>query len=208
MQLPDALIRRAHALMGNRPRTLLGIAGAPGAGKSTVAQLLAQALGEQAVIVPMDGFHLANRELARLGRSERKGAPDTFDAEGYRALLQRLAEVRPGEVVYAPYFDRELEEGIAGGIAVAPQVRLVISEGNYLLLPEGPWAPVANLFAECWYVDVPAEQRRLRLVQRHMRYGRSREQAERWVQQTDEPNARTIEAHRGRAALQVPWRDQ
>lgn len=208
MELPDGLVQRARQLMASRPRTLLGLAGAPGAGKSTVARLLAEALGNAAVIVPMDGFHLANQELARLGRSQRKGAPDTFDALGYRGLLERLAQPRAGEVVYAPFFDRKLEEGIAGAIPVPAQAALVISEGNYLLLPDGPWAPVADLFDECWYVDVPGEQRRQRLVERHMRYGRSREDAEQWVRDTDEPNARLVEAHRGRAALQVPWRDQ
>lgn len=208
MQLPAALVQRAQALIAQRPRSLLGIAGAPGAGKSTVARLLAEALGEQAVVVPMDGFHLANQELARLGRAGRKGAADTFDAAGYRALLQRLREQPGDELVYAPYFDRALEEGIAGAIAVPADARLVISEGNYLLLPEGPWAPLAGLFHECWYVDVPAGERRARLVARHMRYGRSREQAEHWVRVTDEPNARAIEAHRGRATVQVPWSDQ
>lgn len=205
MQLPASLIERARALMARSPRALLGIAGAPGAGKSTVAQLLAEAIGSNAVIVPMDGFHLANQELTRLGRAQRKGAPDTFDAAGYRALLERLRVPQEGEVVYAPFFDRALEEGIAGAIAVPASTRLVISEGNYLLLPEDGWAPVAELFDECWYVAVPGDLRRQRLVERHCRYGRTLEQAQAWVRDTDEPNALRIEAHRHRAALQVPW---
>lgn len=205
MQLPSSLIERARALMERSPRVLLGIAGAPGAGKSTVAQLLAEAIGPSAVIVPMDGFHLANQELARLGRAARKGAPDTFDAAGYRALLARLRKPNAQEVVYAPFFDRALEEGIAGAIAVPAEAHLVISEGNYLLLPEQGWAPVAELFDECWYVAVPGELRRQRLVERHCRFGRTLEQAKAWVRDTDEPNAVLIEAHRHRAALQVPW---
>jgi len=186
-------------------RRLLGIAGTPGAGKSTVAQLLAEALGAQAVVVPMDGFHLANRELVRLGRAARKGAPDTFDVGGYQALLRRLRQQRPEEVIYAPFFQREIEEAIAGAIPVQGDVPLVISEGNYLLLSQGPWANTAPLFDECWYVAVNAEERRARLVERHMHFGRSLEAAQAWVDSTDEPNARLIDADRARADRVVPW---
>lgn len=205
--LPEPLRRRAEALIAQGGRRLLGIAGTPGAGKSTVARLLAQALGPRAVVVPMDGFHLANSELARLGRAGRKGAPDTFDADGYVALLKRLRHPAADEVVYAPLFDRRLEEAIAGAIAVGPQVQLVISEGNYLLLDQGPWRQVPQVADEVWFVDVPAPQRRARLIERHMHFGRSREAAEAWVSQTDEPNAQLIEQGRARADLQVPWAD-
>jgi pantothenate kinase len=205
LQLPRGLIERARMLIRSGGRRLLGIAGTPGAGKSTVAQLLAEALGEQAIVVPMDGFHLANRELARLGRAERKGAPDTFDAEGYIALLQRLRQQQPGQTVYAPLFDRELEESLAGAIAVSAEVKLVISEGNYLLLPEAPWAQVAECFDDTWFVAVGPTQRRARLVERHMRFGRSREEAEAWVTSTDEPNAELVDASRARANVMVPW---
>ncbi len=201
--LPPALRARLEALLAAGQRRLLGLVGAPGAGKSTLAQALADALGPQAQVVPMDGFHLANVELARLGRAQRKGAPDTFDAAGYVALLRRLRTQAAGETVYAPAFRREIEEPIAGAIAVHPDTRLVITEGNYLLLDDGPWAEVADLLDDCWYVDVDDALRRQRLVERHMRFGRDEATARAWAEHTDEPNARRIAACRARAGAVI-----
>ena len=201
--LPPAFRARLEALLASGERRLLGLVGAPGAGKSTLAQALADRLGPQAQVVPMDGFHLANAELARLGRAHRRGAPDTFDAAGYVALLRRLRLPAPGETVYAPAFQREIEEPIAGAIAVHPDTCLVITEGNYLLLDDGPWAEVAGLLDDCWYVDVDDTLRWQRLVERHMRFGRDEAAARAWVEQTDEPNARRIAASRGRAAAVI-----
>lgn len=203
--LPPELLARAQALIDRGGRRLLGIAGTPGAGKSTLAQLLAEALGEQAVVVPMDGFHLANQELARLGRAARKGAPDTFDVGGYRALLARLKQPQTDETIYAPLFQREIEESIAGAITVLPQTPLIISEGNYLLLSQGPWASIASLFDECWFVSLSAQERHSRLMQRHQQFGRSEEAAKAWIAATDEPNAQLIEQDRGRADRVVEW---
>lgn len=203
--LPPELLARAQALIDRGGRRLLGIVGTPGSGKSTLAQLLADALGEQAVVVPMDGFHLANRELARLGRAARKGAPDTFDVGGYRALLARLKQQQQDETIYAPLFQREIEESIAGAITILPQTRLVISEGNYLLLSQGPWASVAPIFDECWFVSVSAEERHMRLMERHQQFGRSEEAARAWIDSTDEPNARLIEQDRNLADLILTW---
>ncbi len=182
-------------------RYMLGLAGAPGAGKSTVAQRLLDALPGRAVVVPMDGYHLANGELARLGRAGRKGAPDTFDSAGYVALLARLRRRAAGEVVYAPEYRREIEEAVAGAIAVPPEIELVITEGNYLLLDLGHWAGVRAQLDAVWYVDIAGDLRRERLAARHMRYGRTAEQARAWVLQTDEPNAVLVEASRVRADL-------
>ena len=155
----------------------------------------------------MDGYHLANAELARLGRAGRKGAPDTFDGAGYVALLQRLRAQRDDEIVYAPEFRREIEEPIAGAIAVLPTTRLVIAEGNYLLLDEGAWAGVAALLDDSWYVEVDPALRKQRLAARHQQFGRDAVQAADWVEHTDEPNARRIEATRSRARAVFRWNE-
>lgn len=202
--VPSELVERAARLAGGSGRALLGIAGAPGAGKSTLAAGLVQALGGRAVLVPLDGFHLDDAVLDALGRRSRKGAPDTFDAEGYVALLQRL-RARTDEVVYAPEFRRELELAAAGAIAVPRGVPLIVTEGNYLL-HDGPFAPVRALLTQAWFLDVDPAQRRARLVARHVAHGRAPDAARHWVETTDEPNARLVERTRAAADLvvQVP----
>jgi pantothenate kinase len=194
-----------RALLADGRRKLLGLVGPPGAGKSMLAIALHRAIGEISQVVPMDGYHLANVELQRLGRAGRKGAPDTFDSAGYAALLGRLRTQRAGEIVYAPEFRREIEEPIAGAIPVFARTQLVITEGNYLLLDDGPWATIAGLLDETWYVDIPDDVRVARLVQRHERFGRSPTDARVWVEGTDEPNARLIAATRGRARRIFRW---
>ncbi|MFJ2648309.1 nucleoside/nucleotide kinase family protein [Streptomyces sp. NPDC087420] len=204
------LIARARRLAVPGHRRLLGIAGPPGVGKSTLAALLVERLDGLAVLVPMDGFHLARAELDRLGRTDRKGAPDTFDAAGYAALLARLRAPEPGAVVYAPAFDRSLEEPVAGSLPVPPEIPLVVTEGNYLLHDEGPWAPVRPLLDEVWFLDLDPEVRVRRLVDRHVRFGKERGYAERWVRDSDEANARLVARGRGRADLVVGlegWED-
>lgn len=197
--LPASALERVEALLARGGRRLLGLVGAPGAGKSTLALALQRAFAEVAQVVPMDGYHLANVELARLGRAGRKGAPDTFDSAGYAALLRRLKVQRDDEIVYAPEFRREIEEPIAGAIPVQPGTRLVITEGNYLLLDHGHWADVKPLLDEAWYVAVDDGLRRERLLARHMHHGRSREAALAWIASTDEPNAVRIAASAARA---------
>jgi pantothenate kinase len=199
----DELIERARALTGTGGRRILGIAGAPGAGKSTLAALVAGRLDGAAVQVPMDGLHLADVELTRLGRRDWKGAPDTFDAHGYLALLRRLRAPAPGEVVYAPAFERTIEQPIAGSIPVGPSVPLVITEGNYLLLDEPPWHEVRALVDEIWFVEIDDEVRLDRLIRRHIEFGKTPEQAAEWVQRLDEQNARLVAATRDRADLIV-----
>lgn len=196
---------RLNALKNGGGRKILGIVGPPGCGKSTLAAALLDFLGDEAVAVPMDGYHLANVELARLGRAGRKGAEDTFDSAGYVSLLRRLKEQQANEIVYAPEFRREIEEPIANAIPVFPETQLVITEGNYLLLDHGHWAGISELLDEIWYVDIDHAVRRERLVKRHMHFGRSQSAAEDWVANTDEPNAVRIEATKHRADVLFNW---
>ena len=204
--------------VGRNGRKIIGITGPPGSGKSTLAAGLAAEHPDTHVVVPMDGFHLANRELVRLGRSRRKGAPDTFDVEGYVDLLQRLREL-PDHTVYAPKFDRDLEEPIANAIAVEPRHTTIITEGNYLLHGAGGWEQVRPHLDECWYVDCEYSARIVRLISRHIEHGRTGPQAAAWVHDVDEPNARLIRTARqtadviirsddGRLAFPLPpdWR--
>ena len=195
------LVGRARAL--GPGRRLLGITGPPGSGKTTLAAALVAALGAHAVAVPMDGFHLAEAELLRLGRQDRKGAPDTFDAAGYAALLRRLRDPQEA-LVYAPAFDRDLEEPVAGSVPVPADVPLVVTEGNYLLLEDDGWGAVRPLLDEVWYVDLDDAVRLQRLVARHVRHGRDPDAAAAWASGTDEANARRIAATRARADLLVP----
>ncbi len=205
--LPPRSRQRLHDLLQDGQRKLLGLVGPPGAGKSTLALAIQREFGEAVQRVPMDGFHLAQCELQRLGRAGRKGAPDTFDADGYVALLQRLRAPRQDEIVYAPEFRREIEEPIAGAIAVDPQTRLVITEGNYLLLDRAPWASVFPLLDDVWYLDVEDGLRNQRLTRRHEEFGKTTEEATGWVAATDEPNARLVASHRARAKFFFRWNE-
>ncbi|UXN29275.1 nucleoside/nucleotide kinase family protein [Curtobacterium flaccumfaciens] len=140
----DQALERAVELARSSRRTVLGIAGAPGAGKSTLARRIVTEVDGRlgagtAVQVPMDGFHLSNAALDALGRHDRKGAADTFDADGYVALVRRLVAADE-DVVWAPDFDRRVDEPVAGSIAVPRAARLVVSEGNYLLDDAAPWS--------------------------------------------------------------------
>ena len=195
------LAGRARLLASAGGRRILGITGAPGAGKSTLAAHLAEVLGpETAVLVPMDGFHLANSVLESLGRRGRKGAPDTFDDGGYAALLERLRTQTAQEpVMYAPDFRRDLEEPIGSALAIRCNVPLVITEGNYLLLPRGQWPRARAVMDEVWYLEADDAVRRQRLIRRHTQFGKTADEAREWALGSDEANARTIAAYAGRA---------
>jgi pantothenate kinase len=197
----DELFHRAHA-MAATGRVVLGICGAPGAGKSTLSERLVHRYGAEAVVVPMDGFHLHDEELARLERSDRKGAPDTFDVHGYLALLRRLRN-ESDHTVYAPAFDRSRELAVAGAVAVRPEHRLVVTEGNYLLLDAAGWSEVHPLLDEVWFVEADEPTRLARLVERHAANGKPRDLAERWATVSDQANAELVAATRERADLVV-----
>jgi pantothenate kinase len=169
---------------------LLGITGAPGVGKSTVARSLGLP------VVPMDGFHYADRELVRRGLRDRKGAPETFDAAGYAALLRR---VRAGEDdVVAPIFERDLEQPLAGALWVPP-TGPVVTEGNYLLLDQPHWRAVRQAVEVVWHLTIDDDVRRERLIARHVEFGKTLEEARAWVARVDDPNAALVEAAADRA---------
>jgi pantothenate kinase len=197
----EELVESARALVVPGGRRILGLTGAPGAGKSTVAEQLVTALGpDTAVLVPMDGFHLANEVLIDLGILDRKGARDTFDDGGYARLIASIRAQRVDDaVIYAPRFRREIEESIGSSIPVPPTVPLVVTEGNYLLLESGAW-PVARACIDAvWFLAPDTEVRHARLVRRHEAFGKSPQDAVYWAMGSDERNAQLIESTAGRA---------
>ncbi|WP_295823963.1 nucleoside/nucleotide kinase family protein [uncultured Microbacterium sp.] len=200
----DDLVARARQLVASGERRILGVVGTPGAGKSTVSDALLAALGDDAVLVGMDGFHLANEELVRLGRRDRKGAPDTFDVEGYIALLDRI---RAGREVYAPRFDRGLEESIGSAVLIPADVPLVITEGNYLLHDDLGWDAVASRLDEVWFLDIDSHARRERLIARRLSHDHPYDEAVAWVRDVDERNALVVNRGRDRADLVVTVSD-
>jgi pantothenate kinase/uncharacterized protein YndB with AHSA1/START domain len=204
------LVERVVALADRQERVVVGLTGPPGAGKTTLVECLVEGLrahpeagGDPGWVrhVPMDGFHLADVELERLGLRQRKGAPATFDAGGYVAALRRIRARE--QVVYVPAFERELEQPLAGAIPVPATARVVLTEGNYLLCGDGGWESVRPLLDEVWYVDADEPVRLARLVARHVRFGKAPRHAEDWVLGSDEPNARLVALTRDRADLVV-----
>ena len=197
-------VELALSLAGERPRVVIGIAGIPGAGKSTSGRALVTALtarGVPAAYLPMDGFHLPAAELARRGLASRKGAPETFDAAAYVGLLRSVRDARAaGRDIHAPDYDRDLHDVVPGRLVIPSGARVVVTEGNYLGLSSGGWEGVRPLLDALWWLDVPWEVARTRLIERRVATGRSREDAVAWVDSVDEANARIVQAARASAA--------
>jgi pantothenate kinase len=201
----DDLVARAHALFDGPARPLLGVTGPPGSGKSTVTQAIVDGLradGIEAAWVPMDGFHLTQAELVERGLRDVMGRIDTFDADDYLALLERLRD-RPDEAVAAPGFDRTVEEPVPDAITIGPEVGMVITEGNYLLDADEPWPAIRATLDEVWFVELADEARLDRLFRRHVEFGKTEDEARRWIERVDEPNARRILARRDAADVAV-----
>ena len=186
----DEVITRAKSLITGE-RKIVGLIGKPGAGKSTLSAQLIEHLGAQAAILNMDGYHLSNLALRELGRADRKGAPDTFDALGFTAILQRVKN-QVDQDIYFPVFDRSIEESIAAQGVITPEIKLVITEGNYLLHNENNWGGVKELLDESWFIEVDDQIRIERLVNRHHKFGKSKADAHSWATGSDENNARIV----------------
>ncbi|MDH6181198.1 pantothenate kinase [Microbacteriaceae bacterium SG_E_30_P1] len=193
-------LRSLHEAAGRR--VTVGIAGSPGSGKTTLASALTSLLGASAAHLPMDGFHLANATLDRLGRRDRKGAIDTFDGWGFVALLERVRH-ETGNPIFAPSFERTVDEPVAGEIMIPPEAEIVVVEGNYLLVPEHPWLRGREAMDEAWFCSTDERERERRLVERHIRSGRSLDAAIAWARDVDGANARLIEPTRAYADLVV-----
>ena len=203
MAAADLLARDAIALVGDRSRAILGIAGSPGSGKSTLVDELLQRVRANkgaawVAHIPMDGFHLADAQLDRIGARARKGAPDTFDAAGYAHLLERVRG-ETDEPVYVPGFDRTLEQPLAAALVVLPTARLVVTEGNYLLLDDPRWVRARRATDAVWFVASEETMRIERLVARHIRFGKTPHEARAWVATIDAPNAELVDATVGKA---------
>jgi pantothenate kinase len=199
--LSSTLVEAVRSRLAPGSRLLVGISGSPGAGKSTLAGRLAAAF-PGSVVVPMDGFHLANVELERLGYADRKGAPFTFDVLGFAALLRRI-RLRDEEIVYAPSFDHVQNEPIAGSIPVPASAQLVVTEGNYLLY----WEPIRSLLDLTVHVSADSPARIAGLIERQIAKGLSSEAARDWVMRSDEANARLVERYAHLADVQLSRED-
>ena len=201
---PEPLIADAARLLDRPGRRLLGLYGPPAAGKSVLARALVDGINlrlgtDTAAYLPLDGFHLSNRQLERLVLTDRKGSPQSFDVHGYVALLTRLITAPPpGHDIYAPDYDRTLHEPVAARHVIRPTVRLLLTEGNYLGLDADGWRDAAALLDELWYVDAPDDLRERRLRQRHLGNGSSAERTRERIAGNDRPNGELVKSARAR----------
>lgn len=187
---PQALAEEIRRRAGQKPgRFIAALAGPPGAGKSTLAEAVVQALGAGARVVPMDGFHYDDAILIARGQRNRKGAPETFDVAGYRHLLARLLQE---DEVAIPVFDRALELSRGSADLVTKDHRILVTEGNYLLLNEAPWTDLAGFFDLTAFIEVAESELDRRLLDRWAFYGKTPAEARAWIDGNDLPNIRRV----------------
>jgi pantothenate kinase len=201
----ETITRHLNHRIARGERCIVGITGAPGVGKSTFTEQLAARFNPTPPIVGMDGFHLAHQYLESMNLVHRKGAHYTFDSWGFVATIRRIFKQSTDEVVFAPRFDRSIEDSIAAAIPVTPDDRLVLTEGNYLLLDIHPWNELRNLLSLTIYLDLDDDVRIDRLIRRHVEFGKSREHAERHVRESDQVNAMLIAGSRHYADFVVEY---
>lgn len=194
----DQLVERAEALVGERGRQVLGLLGAPGSGKSTVATLMSERMRARTAIIEMDAFHLSDELLVHLGRRDRKGAPDTFDVDGYVEILRRLREPEVGDI-YVPIFDRTLDTSVGSAQLIPADCQLIITTGNYLLLDDEPWPRLRPYLDQSWFLEPDEDQRLDQLIARHVQYGKTPEEAREWVMRSDQRNAELVQGSRDNA---------
>jgi len=197
-----AIVRRAKSLLEIDKRVLLGITGPPGAGKSTLSRELKFDLGDSVQVVEMDGFHLSQERLMELGRLDRMGAIDTFDATGFVELVRQVRD-STGTTIYAPKFRRDIGTSIENAVAIEASVKLVIVEGNYLLMQDRPWVELRTLLDEVWYCEREESSRIEGLIARRRTYGQSDSEAREWALGSDRLNAEQIADTKSQADLIV-----
>lgn len=196
---PQELARLVRAKGARRKRLMVAIAGAPGSGKSTLAAALKAELGATAIVVPMDGYHFDDAVLNARGQRARKGAPHTFDVAGFEALLKRIRAREPDVAI--PVFDRAMELSRAGAEIIGAEARIIIVEGNYLLLKQKPWSRLKRLFDLTVFLKVPEAELERRLLARWRGFGFDETAAREKALGNDIPNARLVASASGRADL-------
>lgn len=198
MQLLE-LARLVRRQAGRKKRIIIGIVGAPGSGKSTLAKQLCAALGAEAIVVPMDGFHFDDAVLNARGHLARKGAPHTFDVAGFEILLRRI-KARESDIAI-PVFDRGMELSRAGAEIISRDAKYILVEGNYLLLKTTGWKRLKRLFGFTIFLDVPIAELEGRLIARWLGFGFDPHAAREKSLGNDIPNAQFVVKNSAKANL-------